>query len=367
MNIFLDETGYTGEDLVNPAQPVFVLASHNFTEEESQELKSQFFGRVHADELKHTSLARRPAQQEMVVSFLRHLSVKQDRIKAFVAYKPFVLVAKMVDSIVEPVFYEEGLNLYHQGANLALTNLLFYCIPAFSSEAFFHELLLRFQGLYRYKTPEAYDHFFEFVFVDYDSKELNDLLGWFRLGHTRLGYRELMGSIPKNYLDIAFTMSLNLMSNWRLGTNEPIHLKYDSSSNMTERKEIWDALVDPALDPITLGYDRRTLIMPIAVKETIFESSHNWAGLQLADVLAGATARFVRWYSIDARNPADEYASQLSFMIDWPMSGSIFPEEKFTPEDLGTVGETFADPIAYFGKLASKDAKRASTRVSKDK
>jgi hypothetical protein len=362
MNIFLDETGYTGEDLVNREQPIFVLASHNFDEEESQELKIQFFGKVRADELKHSSLRRRPAQQEMVVNFLQYLSDKQDRIKLFISYKPYAVVGKIVDSIIEPTFYEMGMNLYHEGLNLALTNLFFYCIPAFSSEAFFYELLSRFQNLYRFKTPEAYESFYELVFSDSDSKELNDMLSWLRLGPNILGYEKLMGNIPSNYLDIAFTMSLKLMSNWRIETNSPIHLRYDRSSNMTRQQPIWDALVDPDLEPIILGYDRRILKMPIAVNETMFESSRDWAGLQIADVLAGATARFAHWYSIEERDPADVYGSQLSLMTDWTFSGSIFPEEKFTPEELGTIGENFADPIVYFGKLADNTDKSVPPR-----
>ncbi len=357
MIIFLDETGYTGEDLANKDQPVFVLASHNFSEEESQELKNRFFSRVRADELKHSSLAKRPAQGEMVVDFLQYVADYQDRVKLFVAYKPFALVAKLVDSIIEPVFYNAGIDLYNQGHNLALTNLYFYCIPAFSDEYYFYELLSCFQNLYRFRTHEAYDTFFEFVFTDTPSKELNEMLAWLRLGHDILGYKKLIEVIPNNYLDIAFTMSLKLMSNWRLETDDPIHLKYDESSNMAKRKMIWDALVDPDLDPVVVGYDRRTLKMPIAINETVFDSSRNWAGLQIADVLAGATARFAHWYSIDERDPADDYGNKLSLMTDWTFSGTIFPEEKFTPEELGTIGENFADPVAYLGKIARRAAK----------
>ena len=44
-------------------------------------------------------------------------------------------------------------------------------------------------------------------------------------------------------------------------------------------------------------------------------------------------------------------------MRDWAVDWAIVPEEKFTPEELGTTGENFLDPIAYLSKIAGKVAK----------
>ena len=54
-NIFLDESGYTGHDLVNERQPAFVVATLCLEEDECQELKQKFFSDIHAKELKHAS------------------------------------------------------------------------------------------------------------------------------------------------------------------------------------------------------------------------------------------------------------------------------------------------------------------------
>jgi hypothetical protein len=43
MYIYLDETGYTGRNIMNPEQPVHVLASTNMSNEEAAELKQRFF------------------------------------------------------------------------------------------------------------------------------------------------------------------------------------------------------------------------------------------------------------------------------------------------------------------------------------
>ena len=56
--IFLDESGYTGEHLLDTDQPIFALASHHISERSCEELKRRFFGRVQARELKYSQLRR---------------------------------------------------------------------------------------------------------------------------------------------------------------------------------------------------------------------------------------------------------------------------------------------------------------------
>ena len=69
VRIFLDECGFTGEDFFNPDQPVFTLASLNIPEETCQKLKARHFSFVQANELKHSTLARRPKQQDMIINW----------------------------------------------------------------------------------------------------------------------------------------------------------------------------------------------------------------------------------------------------------------------------------------------------------
>lgn len=54
--LFMDESGFTGEDLFNSDQPVFVLATVFLPEDECQIVKRKHFGAVHAAELKHSKL-----------------------------------------------------------------------------------------------------------------------------------------------------------------------------------------------------------------------------------------------------------------------------------------------------------------------
>lgn len=352
--VFLDECGYTGEDLVNVDQPVFVMASHGISEERCQELKNEFFGKVQARELKHSRLARRPSQRGMILKFLRFLQDKNQPVKISIVHKKYAIVCKIVE-LIEIVTYEDGLDLYDKGCNIAFANLLFYALPAFEGQAFFDNLLLTFQRMIRERTIKSYKDFFKPLFAQEHSKNTEDLL-FFIKAIQRLGY-SLLKRMPSNYLDIALTCALCLMAMWRKETFGDIELIHDSSTNMARQKHIWDALVDPTAPPAVIGYDRRRMFFPISVSRTIFESSADWAGLQLADILAGATAASLEWI-LKGKNTADPYCQEVLQLVSSFDLHCLWPSPKVTPGELETTEENAANPFDYIAKLVRNLGKK---------
>src|SRR6478752_7443463 len=94
--IYLDECGYTGDDLFDTEQPTFAIATHSFSEEEASAVKRRFFAAVQAPELKHSSLQRTAKHQRSVLDFLEFASQQSGRVRVMVADKRFALTAKLV-------------------------------------------------------------------------------------------------------------------------------------------------------------------------------------------------------------------------------------------------------------------------------
>jgi len=350
--IFLDECGYTGKNLLDTEQPVFTLASLTLPESDCKELKNNFFSNVKSTELKYSSLSRRPKHKRMILEFLKELSGKPDLIKFSFADKKFVLVAKMVEMLVEPACYEDGIDLYDQGANIGLANLLFYTLPVFGGVDFFNALLKNFQEMMRLRTKESYQTFFEPILLQEYSSNLNELLNFFRGSHVKYGY-ELLET--KDHLDIAVSLTLNLISLWQQDLNDGIVLVHDDSSAMARERKIWDAIVDPNLPSIEVGYDRRKAQFPIGVIKTCPEDSKNWAGLQLADILAGAFTRCVRWLS-EGENVDDEFGRSLTEIVGEAfLCFPLAPEKKFTPDQLGTTGSNAFSPLDHLVSIFMKN------------
>ena len=293
---------------------MFVIASLKLDEAACDQLKQTFFGAVKSKELKHTALSGRPKQQQMVLDFMTHLRDNPGVVKLAAAHKRFALVCKSVDLLVETAAHEDGIDVYDQGFNLALANIVYWTMPVFGGEAFFSEFLRRLQIMIRKRTPEAYASFCRMVFTQYANPGLNELLSWYRVSLYRLGSSFLF-TLPEDTLDLGFTLALVNMAEWRAETSEELYLVHDRSSAMAKQAHIWETFVDPNLPPAEVGYDRRKMKFPIAIERTDFEPSENHAGLQLADVAAGAMARYARWLAKHQEEP-DGYAMELSKIVE---------------------------------------------------
>jgi hypothetical protein len=358
--IYLDECGFTGEDLFNSDQPVFVLASTILTEEVCKEILSVHFSKVQAKELKHSSLAKRPRQQDMVLSFLKDVDANfQGTVKFSVAHKRYVLVTKIVDFLIETLAYEDGINLYKDGANIAYSNMLFYIVRSLVSESYFNEMIFSFQEMMRNRTIESYERFFKPLFEKEFPQVVDELLVLLKAFHMRLGYG-FIKSIPENSLDIAFTDALILMNEWKdaIASDDNIILIHDSSSNMAKEKRFWDVLVHPQMAPKVVGFDRRKMSYPLRVEQTRFESSKNHAGLQFVDILAGAIARSFKWV-VEGKIDTDTYGKNLSLNMPKSFGGHlIWPSPEVTPDELGTTGEDADDPIDHITKIRTEFIKQ---------
>ncbi|MBD2292718.1 DUF3800 domain-containing protein [Anabaena sphaerica FACHB-251] len=315
--IFLDECGYTGRNLLDLEQPIFSLASLNCPEETCQEIKQNFFGKVQAQELKYTQLSKRPYQQNMLLNFFHELAKNPELVKFFVAHKKYVLVTKMVEIIVEPAADEDGIDIYDKGENIGFSNLLYYTLPVIGGRDFFEDLLMRFQKMINLRTLESYNYFFELVFEKTYPDSINGLLDIFRGIHIVIGYDILD---TNENLNIALSCTFSLMSDWRKKISEEITLIHDASSEMAKNRDIWDALVNPNLSPIELGYDRRKFSLPIGVKETCQKNSKDLSGLQLTDLLAGGVTQYVKWLS-EGQDPENEFCKKLAETQLFDISG----------------------------------------------
>jgi hypothetical protein len=154
-------------------------------------------------------------------------------------------------------------------------------------------------------------------------------------------------------LEIALSLTLSVIAGWS-DLHPDMTLIHDASSNMSRQKDIWDALVSPQVPADVVGWDRRTMRFPIGVHETQFERSEDWAGLQLADIICGSFADHLNsLLGKSSRDPA--YAHELATLVsDWPVTEHNWPEAKFSPEELGTVGPSFTDPLLHAGRIAGE-------------
>jgi hypothetical protein len=93
---YVDETGFTGEDLLAEDQPIFVQATNNFTSDETDALIASCFGGIGSAELKYNRLAR-GRHHDRIIAFIRALADDPLRVGAWVAHKEYALMTLVVD------------------------------------------------------------------------------------------------------------------------------------------------------------------------------------------------------------------------------------------------------------------------------
>jgi hypothetical protein len=143
-----DESGNTGQDLLNLAQPVYALASVHLPETEARELLRGGDGEPHFVKCKRSSRGR-----AQIMEILTSPAFTPASVKVSVMHKSFMLTSKLVDLLIEPVLRSFGVDMYSNGAHLATSNLLHTIWPVFAPKAF-AELQSKFVAMFRYRRGE---------------------------------------------------------------------------------------------------------------------------------------------------------------------------------------------------------------------
>lgn len=349
VTIFSDESGYTGPNLTNVDQPYFVLATVSFEENEAKAIRDSLFSSVRTQELKHSSLARNVKRHPIVLEYLKYLQSCPHRFKLCVVDKEFATVAKIVDYLVESAAYKMGFDIYSNGYAYKFAILLYRLLVAFETSAYRGALLNRFEGMLRHGSKLQFNEFFDYIEKPVASRELNRALDVVRSTRHVLVADEVL-RVGSAALDLSFSSALTLMAKWRKETEEDFNLIHDMSSPMVEETKLWEALTDKSMEPTTIGYGPKTMQFPVGVAKTSFEDSRAWAGLQLADVLAGSVARSLTAQKLGKTDPYVSLVAATALNLpasvavpgaieDWPDT----PDNYAPPADaLEFIGEFYA-------------------------
>jgi len=351
LEIFIDESGYTGEHLLDPKQPIFVLSSINLDDETTSQLIRSHFKGVQAEELKHSRLAKRARGQQRIVDLVRTLtsmktSVGSGVATAFAAHKKFELLTLLVDLWVEPALHKDGIDMYERGANLGFSNMAF-CVIGLAPQ-FFDELLRRFEVMMRERTPVAYNLFWEFIYSAYNDpreispkrqiqKMIRKAIFPFIAGQESLGPRHLL-RLPDHSLDVALSTVDVTTQYWDERADQGLRLTLDESKYFAEAEWIWKVLTRPDLPEATFQGSGDTRIhFPLNVESTRTANSKQVRQLQFADIVAGATAEFCASRIDSARRSAYTDALMEAGILGLEI-GAIWPSTDVTPEEMGTSG-----------------------------
>ncbi len=332
--IFFDEAGNTGAALTDPAQPVFVLASTDMTNEEAEVVLARV-RTAQAREAKFISLRKSDVGRRRLLELIGSGQLDPQRIRSIVMHKRFMVVTKLVDIIEEPLAHASGIDLYERGANLTLSNLHYFVWPVFCGQARFDEFLASFIEMIRYPSRNSKARFFRSARDMYEGCSIEDHKAFFSpYIYAECCIDDILDGVTFLALDPAIPSFFTHCTVWGSKIAGPFNAVHDASKPMAAEKETFETMMDPTIEPAIIGYDRRKFEFPLKVTGITFADSRNHPALQLADLIAGATSY---WASSLARGECDDFAEALDavgvrrFAFD-----ALWPSLDVTPEALCT-------------------------------
>jgi hypothetical protein len=339
LTFYMDESGFTGESLISPEQPIFVQSSTTLSDAECRALYREFFSGVQAPELKHSIIARRPAGRERIIKFIKALQKHHEsQVTTWSAHKEFTLLTYLVDLWVETAMHQDGIDLYEDGGNLALSNMVFYGLRTFQSPKYLTDHLTRFQHMMMKRTPATYKAFWGTMYADMDrvDERTRDILVFFLGSQMKLGFPHLV-RLPKRAIDPAMAGAALTCTHWRKTTDQPLVLLHDQASNLAKDIEFWELITSPDIERISFGSGDRTIIYPLNVAKTEFGDSKRILQLQFCDIIAGASATRLRKL-MGISHDTDYVQSLVKAEIDNLLIGCIWPSPTVSPDEMGTRG-----------------------------
>lgn len=302
---YIDESGYTGGDLLDSDQPFMSLSAVFIDPDEAEQLKDKHFPTLQAPELKHSSLSKRPVHHKPLLAIQRDC-LDHYRAISYIVDKRYMCIRKMLDDCIEPVWYEQGVDFNANGNSIVLASAIYYAAPRLWGEGKLDELLQLYQTASKEKTPEAVDALSTCVRSIEEAQLASELDP---IADKHQAFVEEITSKDTS-TDISYSLMWGLITQLEKLAGGPYNIIHDTSKSMRryhEHLEVIAAITDEKHFKIS---DLCEVNYPLQLQDVGEGESHIECGLQLADVLAGGVIAGLK--ATAGIGPVNDYTSNVS-------------------------------------------------------
>lgn len=309
--IYLDESGYTGDDLLNREQPFFVVASTIVPNDEALDLLRRSFPRYQGREFKFTNIWRRETHRASLRNLARELPAFYDRAFLWIIDKRFCVLTKMLDYLIEPLVYETGGDFYVGGYAQRFMNSAHRDILHHGSDTLYDETVASWDAFARAPSAATMEAMRDYL--QSCAQELPaPLSSLYALALD--GARSFLsaGERFEDFIDSSEIQLTSVFSSviwWRQRRKEDFHVTHDQSSNFLRQRDVWTTLLRDDFGPEMIRQGDGSLVeFPLRVRSTTSVASETSPSVQLCDVLAGLYAKAA--LAFDGRQP-DPFMQEL--------------------------------------------------------
>jgi hypothetical protein len=348
--IYFDEAGNSGGNLLDAAQPTFLLLSHNYNEEEAKQILNPLLAINQAKELHFARLKKYEKSRKGILDCIGHPLIEKERIFHYVAHKEFMVVIQMVDQLIEQVLYSRGIDIYKGGLNLSTANIMYIMGNNVWNKTLFSQMGVAFVNWMRSKQENDKDVFYASVEQLYRSikhRKDKQLVGLIRA--SRPFANNIMESVSKYSLDATLSCFNVHCHHWAKIYNEPFDLVLDKSKQI----EYWEEMIKfmtKSLPKQEVGFGSRKYTYPLLIKSLSMADSEQNISIQLADILASSLNYC---YGRMATNEMDDFSTSIyNGILPESSHNSMWPTTAVTPESLDMTDESGTNPLDFIADVA---------------
>jgi hypothetical protein len=290
--IYFDESGFTGYNLLDPVQPIFSIASSDISEELAEEILRTSFPRYQGHEYHFTNIWR-SNHKARLREFCWQLDQVAERSFCYVTNKRFALLAKMIDSLVEPVSTNSGYDFYDEGFCWRYTNLVYYGLTNFAPPEFLNELLNSYQEFSLAPSSGSLAVLQQRLsaMAETADERFKAFIVEMALGAQVFeSYHDLQAFRSTNSLQTSTMIAV--IGHWRQSYTEDFAVVHDASSSFLRDRATWETITGPDVNPVEItGGDGNGLEWPLRVISTESRDSRDSRVIQFCDVLAGLISK----------------------------------------------------------------------------
>ncbi len=280
--VYMDESGYTGYDLLNLDQPFQGASSLLIDEKIAESLIKDLFLKKQNGELKHKKLSRRKSHWKSLLEIQKIILNDFDGL-TYVCDKKYLLILRFLDDCVEPFFYENGINFFKDGNNYALASLLYYTAPTLWGKKKFGDLLYYYQRASKNKS---------ILNVNFLTNHAKSLIGK-DLSEYLLPLSRNINSCtkdifkPENDTDIVYIVVLSLITRLEETINGKYEIVHDTSKKLKTYKKAIERLIEISDKRAFKATNITNVNFPLKLHSVKQKDSKSSFAIQLADILVG--------------------------------------------------------------------------------
>jgi hypothetical protein len=322
------------------------------TEDESKGLLHTYFSNIKS--LHFKALRRSSRGKQEIRSFAREqLGRLNNRFKSMFIQKQYMIVCQMLNYLVEPQLYRDGIDYYDEGMNINHASLVFMGIPACCGIGSATRLYSLFVEMFKTKTAESVRQFYKTIHELEETCTNKDFkTELFILGRSVQEIASTLMNVDKYVLDPAMHALIDLSGRWNDVFETGFAIVHDRSNSIFNQKRTLDFLINLNIDSTTIGYGKFKTTYPLRIKSFAFEDSERSYSIKLCDIVSGML--------FCGLNPAkqDELKAELKKPASqWRFSNVILFSSDMEPMKDRKKQSGDIDPIDFLGRERMKENK----------